>query len=60
MPVILSEADEDAWLESAQEVPTLQVLLTPYAERDMAGIRVSRRVNNPRLDDQSLTEQYAP
>lgn len=60
MPVILSEMDEDTWLDTTQEVPTLQTLLTPYTEGDMIATRVSKNVNNPRYDDKSLTQQFDP
>lgn len=60
MPVILPKKDEDVWLESTQNDSSLQSLLSPYDDRDMEGIRVSRRVNNPRYDDNSLTQPYTP
>ena len=58
MPAILAAEDHDAWLAGAK--PEAQAALRPYADDLMAGWKVSRRVNNPRLpNDASLIEPLA-
>ncbi|MFI5341966.1 MAG: SOS response-associated peptidase family protein [Candidatus Methylomirabilales bacterium] len=51
MPVILSSADYDVWLDPAiQEADHLQPLLRPYPDEEMIAYPVSTRVNNPAND----------
>jgi len=48
MPVILSPADYDVWLNpSVQEALRLQPFLRPYPPEEMEAYPVSTRVNNP-------------
>ncbi len=58
MPVILSQTDEDTWLNPGQDISVLQTLLKPYDGNSMEGYRVSTRLNNPHADDISLIDQY--
>jgi putative SOS response-associated peptidase YedK len=50
MPVILHEADFEAWLGSKDEAKALAVL-RPYPAERTAYYAVSRRVNSPKFDD---------
>lgn len=54
MPAILAETDHEAWLSgSAMEA---KAVLRAYPDEMMVAYRVSKRVNNPKLDDPSLIE----
>jgi putative SOS response-associated peptidase YedK len=46
MPVILSTADYETWLDPASSPAELQGLVRPYTHA-MHAYRVSRMVNNP-------------
>lgn len=60
MPVILSRANEQAWLTTgADELPFLQSLLTAYPDELMKTYPVSNRVNSPKNDDRALIELAA-
>jgi putative SOS response-associated peptidase YedK len=51
MPVILSAAEYDQWLDSrGQDVKPLQAILCPYPGDDLIAYPVSTRVNNPAHD----------
>jgi len=51
MPVILSSADCDVWLDpGVQDPQRLQSLLRPYRPEDMVAYPVSTRVNSPAND----------
>ena len=56
MPVILSRADYEAWLDPAQPAARLQSLLRPYRPDQMTAWPVSPRVNSPRYDDATCVE----
>ena len=56
MPVILDEADYDAWLSpDNQDTAALKALLKPYPAEEMAAYAVSTRVNSVKNDDETLT-----
>jgi putative SOS response-associated peptidase YedK len=55
MPVILSPADYEAWLE-ADDPDLLRSLLRPYPGEEMEGYAVSPAVNSPRNDDPAVIE----
>jgi putative SOS response-associated peptidase YedK len=59
MPVILSPAERDAWLDPATPADRLQALLRPYAG-PLAAHPVSTRVNSPRNDGPELIEPVDP
>lgn len=48
MPVILSPADEDTWLDARSDMVTLMALLKPYDASKMEVYRVSTAVNSPK------------
>jgi putative SOS response-associated peptidase YedK len=51
MPVILSAAEYDQWLECrGQDVELLQTILRPYPGDDFIAYPVSTRVNNPAIE----------
>jgi len=51
MPVILSQAAYDAWLDPREQEPeALAALLVPYATEEMTAYSVSRLVNRPTND----------
>jgi putative SOS response-associated peptidase YedK len=55
MPAVLSDADEEAWLNG--DAAIARAALKPYPEEFMVAYRVSRRVNSPKLpNDASLIE----
>lgn len=57
MPVIISEKDEDDWLNPEnKDFEKLYKLLAPYPEKKMKMNIVSKRVNSPRNDDNRLVE----
>ena len=60
MPVILTPAAEDAWLDPALTAPeALQPLLVPYPASAMRRVAVSPAVNSARLDAPHLLEPLA-
>ncbi len=60
MPVIISVADYDRWLDPRiHDAAVLQPLLQPYAEGEMFAQPVSTWVNNPRHDDARCLEPAA-
>jgi putative SOS response-associated peptidase YedK len=57
MPVILSQQDEDRWLDPRPFLPgELNRILVPYPAALMEFIPVSDRVNSPAVDDESLIQ----
>lgn len=54
MPVILTEAGEDAWLNPGAKTADLRPLLVAFDAAGMRAEAVSTRVNAPRNDDPSL------
>ena len=57
MPVILSPADDDVWLDPGLTRPApLQALLTPCDPAPMMAYPVDRRVNTPLENDPALIE----
>jgi putative SOS response-associated peptidase YedK len=57
MPVILAPGHWDAWLEtSSYDARTLQNLLKPYPNEDMAAWKVSTKVNSPKNDFEECIE----
>lgn len=57
MPVILPPDLYDAWLEpDNDDREELLSMLTPYPAEEMEAYPVSRRVNRPANDDQSVLE----
>ena len=55
MPAIISEEDEDIWLDPENnDFDKLYNLLVPYSKKDMRVRLVSKRVNNPKNDDSDL------
>ena len=61
MPVILNEADEDAWLDPAnKDFEKLIKLCAAYPEDEMSMHVVSKRVNSPKNDDEKLIQKFKP
>lgn len=57
MPVILPHERHATWLDTTETDPApLSELLAPYPADEMEAFPVSRRVNNPRIDEPSLIE----
>jgi len=56
MPVILLRQHWDDWLDEQTPVAALQAMLIPYPAADLTLFPVSRRVNNPRNDDDTLIQ----
>ena len=57
MPVILHPAAYESWLDPGlQDATRLLTLLTPYPADAMIAVPVSRRVNDPRVDDARCLE----
>ena len=54
MPVMLTEAGEDAWLDPGAKTAELRTLLVPYDAAGMRAQDASTRVNAARNDDPSL------
>jgi len=50
MPVILSHADYDTWLDASSETNTLQSLLTPFRSDRMQRVKISREINSAKND----------
>src|SRR5437773_778365 len=59
MPVILSPADYDAWLDVTQDTERLLTLLRPFPAAEMDGYPVSTVVNNARNEHQACIERLA-
>jgi putative SOS response-associated peptidase YedK len=60
MPVILTEAGEDAWLDPGAKTAELKPLLVPYEAAGMRAQDASTRVNAVRNDDPSLLTPDEP
>lgn len=61
MPVILTTAGEDLWLDPAVEDPArLAPLFAPPDSAEMEAFPVSRRVNAPENDDPSILDPLEP
>jgi putative SOS response-associated peptidase YedK len=60
MPVILTEAAEDAWLDPGAKTAELKPLLVPYDASGMRAQDASTRVNAVRNDDPSLLTPDEP
>ena len=60
MPVILTEAGEDAWLDPGAKTAELRTLLVPYDASGMRAQDASTRVNAARNDDPSLLVAEGP
>jgi putative SOS response-associated peptidase YedK len=56
MPVVLTAAAQDAWLDPATPAPELQALLAPAPEDYLEAWPVSRRVNSPFNEEPSLLD----
>jgi len=57
MPVILHPTDESAWLEPSNNTPeALEPLLYPFEDDGLEIYEVSRDVNSPRNNDESLLQ----
>ncbi|MFD2656529.1 SOS response-associated peptidase [Gracilibacillus thailandensis] len=57
MPVILQDKDQDNWIDPTIDDKTfLKTLLVPLDDSLMKAYPVSKKVNNPRNNDQSLIE----
>jgi putative SOS response-associated peptidase YedK len=57
MPVILSQQDEDRWLDTCPPPSgELNKILVPYPAGVMEAIPVSDRVNSPSVDDERLVQ----
>lgn len=60
MPVILSPADYDLWLdEDVRKLELLKELFRPYPSEEMSAYPVSTLVNNMRVDRAELIKQLA-
>jgi putative SOS response-associated peptidase YedK len=59
MPVIIKEEDEDSWLDPENKnSEKLLTLLAPYPADQMGERIVSKRVNNPRFNDEKLIDEF--
>lgn len=56
MPVILEDSDVKTWL-TADDQPTLESILDPYAADTLRAYPVSKQVNNPANDSPDLIEE---
>jgi putative SOS response-associated peptidase YedK len=56
MPVILRPDDFDLWLDAAGSSARLDKLMRPFDEGNMTCHRVSKAVNNVKIDDISLSQ----
>lgn len=56
MPVILRDEDEDDWLDGATRRARLEAMLTPTTDVRFTGYRVSKKVNYPENEGESLIE----
>jgi putative SOS response-associated peptidase YedK len=56
MPVILSREDEGLWLDKEADIPALLALLRPYPAEQMDAYVVSKAVNSPMHEGESLIE----
>jgi putative SOS response-associated peptidase YedK len=60
MPVIIPPESYDLWLDPSVRKPDLlQPLLRPYPAAEMVAYPIDERVNNPRIDDESLIHPAA-
>jgi putative SOS response-associated peptidase YedK len=60
MPVILSSADYDTWLDPEfQDKEDLLTMLRPYPAGDLMAYPVSKTVNNPRNETAACIEAVA-
>jgi len=57
MPLILSEEHYDSWLDPQTKQPALQEILCARQIDSLAMHRVSKAVNNPANDEQSLVQE---
>jgi putative SOS response-associated peptidase YedK len=57
--VILLEEHEESWLKGATDVQESSLLI-PYRDEEMIAYPVSRKVNSPSNNDESLTEKIIP
>ncbi len=61
MPVILDEADHDAWLDTSRPASEVLALLRPFPAERMAVRRVGTRVNSVAFDDAAcIAEDNCP
>lgn len=60
MPVILTEAAEEAWLDPGAKTAELRALLAPFDPALMRAAEASTRVNSPRNDDPGLLTPDEP
>jgi len=60
MPVILTPAGVDVWLDLAAPLDDVEALLAPYEADPMDAWPVSPRVNNPRVDDAECIAPVEP
>ncbi len=57
MPVILDPGGYERWLDPTEQPPEhLSGLLKPYPAEEMTAHAVTRRVNNPKVDDKACIE----
>jgi putative SOS response-associated peptidase YedK len=58
MPVILNKEDEELWLNpDVVEPERLLSLLTPYPEKEMEAYPISTKVNSPKNNEPSITQE---
>jgi putative SOS response-associated peptidase YedK len=61
MPVILSAAEYDLWLEChGQDVEPLHAILRPYPGEDLIAYPVGMRVNNPAHESPECLAPWTP
>ena len=57
MPVMLRREDHDAWLDPARSEPEAVLpLLRSRPDEELLAYPISRKVNNPRIDDETVLE----
>lgn len=56
MPVILSQKDENKWLDSDLKEDEVKRMLVPFPEEKMEMYRISKAVNNPQNDNPKIVQ----
>jgi putative SOS response-associated peptidase YedK len=60
MPVILAPESYDEWLQNNARMEDLQAMLVPFPSLQMKGYTVAQKVNDAKVDEESLAEPAAP
>jgi putative SOS response-associated peptidase YedK len=60
MPVILSRAQEQLWLDTNAPLSDITRMLEPYPAKEMNAFPISSRIKNPRVNDAELLQPTGP